>query len=74
MAMSEDLGLLNLVVSPILERVAQEDRLNDDQPPKQKTLKSKLAKKPEDSIPQDEPDEPDGANDLMSSNHIDLRI
>jgi len=72
--MSEDLGLLNLVASPILERVAQEDRLNDDQQPKQKTLKSKLAKKPEDSVPQDESDEPDGANDLMSSNHIDLRI
>ncbi|MBP1623994.1 MAG: hypothetical protein H6Q07_2014, partial [Acidobacteria bacterium] len=26
--MSEDFGLLNLVISPIRERVAQEDRLN----------------------------------------------
>ena len=69
--MAEEFGLLNLVVSPILERVAQEDRLNGDQARKQRTLKSKLAKKPEDSV---SPDEPEGANDFMSSNHIDLRI
>jgi len=71
MAMSEDFGLLNLVVSPILERVTQEDRLNGDQPGKQKALKSKLAKKSEDSVPSDEPE---GAKDFMSSSHIDLRI
>jgi hypothetical protein len=70
-AMSGDFGPLNLVVSPILERVAQEDRLNSDQQRKQKTLKSKLANKAEDSLP---PDETEGANDSMSSNHIDLRI
>jgi hypothetical protein len=69
--MSEDFGVLNLVVSPILERVAQEDRLHGDQPRKQRALKSALAKKSEDSVP---PDEPEGANDFMSSNHIDLRI
>ncbi len=69
--MSDDFGLLNLVVSPILERVTREDRLSGDQPRKQKALKSTLAKKPEDSIP---PDETEGANDSMSSNLIDLRI
>jgi hypothetical protein len=69
MAMSEDFGLLNLVVSPILERVQQEERLSWDQPPKQRFLK--LAKKTEDSLSQDEADEVD---DQMSSNHIDLRI
>ena len=67
--MSEDFGLLNLVISPIRERVAQEDRLNGDQPHKQKNPKP--AKNPEDSAP---PDETEEANDLMSSNHIDLRI
>ena len=69
--MSDDFGLPNLVVSPVLERVAQEDRLNGDQTRKQRILKSKLAKKPEDGVP---PDEPEGANDFMSSSHIDLRI
>jgi hypothetical protein len=71
MAMSDDFGLSNLVVSPILERVAQEERLHGDQPRKQKALRSKLAKRPEDSVP---PDETEGANDSMSSNLIDLRI
>jgi hypothetical protein len=71
MAMSDDFGLLNLVVSPILERVPKEDRLSGDQPRRQRTLKSRLAKKSEESIP---PDETEGANDSMSSNHIDLRI
>jgi hypothetical protein len=69
--MSDDFGLLNLVVSPILERVVQEDRLSGDSPRRQRTLKSKLAKKTEDSSPSNETE---GANDSMSSNHIDLRI
>ncbi len=69
--MSDEIGLLNLVVSPILERVVQEDRLGGNPPRRQRTLKSECAKKAEDSMP---PDEPEGANDSMSSNHIDLRI
>lgn len=69
--MSDEFGLLNLVASPILERVVKEDRLSGNPPRRQRTLKSELAKKTEDSMP---PDETEGANDSMSSNHIDLRI
>jgi hypothetical protein len=69
--MSDEFGLLNLVVSPILERVVKEDRLSGDQPRKQRNLKSKLAGKTEDSSPSNETE---GTNDSMSSNHIDLRI
>ena len=69
--MSDEFGLSNLVVSPILERVVQEDRLSGDQPRRQRTLKSKLAGKTEDSSPSDETE---GAKDSMSSNHIDLRV
>jgi hypothetical protein len=71
MAMSDDFGLLNLVVSPFLERVAREDRLGSDQPRKQRNLKTKSALKTENSAPPDEKEEADGS---MSSNHIDLRI
>jgi hypothetical protein len=69
--MSDDFGLLNLVVSPFLERVAREERLGGDQPRKQRNLKTKLAQKTEDSTPPDGSEEADGS---MSSNHIDLRI
>jgi hypothetical protein len=69
--MSDEFGLLNLVASPILERVVKEDGLSGDQPRRQRTLKSKLAGKTEDSSPSNETEE---ANDSMSSNHIDLRI
>ena len=69
--MSDDLGPLNLVVSPFLERVAREERLGSDQPRKQRNIKTKLAPKTEDGTPLDETGEADGS---MSSNHIDLRI
>ena len=71
--MSDDFGLLNLVVSPILERVAQEDRLQGDQQRKQRAfLKSaKKPEKPEDSVPSEAAE---GADESMSSNLIDLRI
>ncbi|HTY60971.1 MAG TPA: hypothetical protein VMG30_01815 [Acidobacteriota bacterium] len=68
--MSDDFGLLNLVVSPILERVAQEDRLQGDQQRKQRAF-SKSAKKPEHSVPSEAAE---GADESMSSNLIDLRI
>jgi hypothetical protein len=71
MAMSDDFGLPNLVVSPFLERVAREERLGSDQPRKQRTIKSKSGRKTEDSA---SPNETEEANDSMSSNHIDLRI
>jgi hypothetical protein len=69
--MSEDLGLLKLSISPILERVAPEDRLNGDPPRRQGTLKPKPVKKPEAGVASDEPE---GEDDFKSSNHIDLRI
>jgi hypothetical protein len=69
--MSDDFGLLNPVVSPFLERVAREERLGGDQPRKQRTGKPRSAQKTEDSA---SPDETEGADNSMSSNHIDLRI
>jgi hypothetical protein len=71
MAMSDDFGLLNLVVSPFLERVAREERLGGDQPRKQRNIKPQRAQKTEDSP---SPDGTEEADDSMSSNHIDLRI
>ena len=68
--MSDDFGLLNLVVSPVLERVGREQQLKD-QPRKQRNIKPILARKTEDSAP---PDRSEEAEDSMSSNHIDLRI
>jgi hypothetical protein len=71
MAMSDDFGLTNLVVSPFLERVVREERLGGDQPRKQRYSRERLARKTEDSPSQDEKE---GVDDSMSSNHIDLRI
>ena len=69
--MSDDFGLLNLVASPLLERVGREEQLNSDQPRKQRNTKPRAAKKTEDGAP---PDGSEEADDSMSSNHIDLRI
>jgi hypothetical protein len=71
MAMSDDFGLLNLVVSPFLERVGREEKLSGDQPRKQKYLKSKPAPKDTDS---DAPETTPKTDDSISSQHIDLRI
>ncbi len=69
--MSDDFGLLNLVVSPFLERIGREERLGGDQQRKPKNLKSKPAVKDPDSTPSDDTQKTD---DSMSSKHIDLRI
>lgn len=69
--MSDDFGLLNLVVSPFLERIGREERLSGDQPRKPKNQKSKPAKKDPDSTPSDGAQKTD---DSLSSQHIDLRI
>jgi hypothetical protein len=68
--MSEDFGLLNLVVSPFLERIGREQRLGE-QPQKPKNLKSKPARKAQDSS---SPEGNETANDSDSSQHINLRI
>jgi hypothetical protein len=67
--MSDDFGL-NLVVSPFLERIGREERL-EEQLRKPKNLKSKLARKEQDSTP---PEGEENDHDSMSSQHIDLRI
>jgi hypothetical protein len=68
--MSNDLGLLNLVGSPFLERIGREERLGD-QPHNPKNLKSKPVKKNQDSSP---PEGDQNDHDATSSKHIDLRI
>ncbi len=68
--MSDDFGLLNLVVTPLLERVGRDEQLKDQQR-KQRSVKSIPAKKTEDSTPLDVSEEADNS---MSANHIDLRI
>jgi len=69
--MSDDFGLMNIVVSPFLERIGPEERLSGDQPRKPKTLKSKPAKKDTDSS---SPETTSKTDDSISSQHIDLRI
>ncbi len=69
--MSDDFGLGNLVVSPFLERVAGEERLGDERPRRQRYVRVRVTNKTEDSPSLDESE---GADDSMSSNHIDLRI
>ena len=68
--MSDDFGLLNIVVSPFLERIGREERLGE-QPRKPKNLKSKPDKKNQVSDP---PEGDLNEDDSTSSNHIDLRI
>jgi len=68
--MSDDFGLVNLVATPFLE-IVRDERLGDDRPRKQRYIRGRQAQKTEDSTP---PDETEGVEDSMSSNHIDLRI
>ena len=69
--MSDDFGLLNLVVSPFLKRIGREERLSGDQPRKPRNLKSKPEKKEIDSAA---PETTPKTDDSISSLHIDLRI
>lgn len=69
--MSQDFGLLNLVVSPFLERIGREERLSGDQPRKHKYYKSRPAKKDADSAA---PETTSKTDDSVSPGHIDLRI
>jgi len=68
--MPDDFGLLNLPVSPFLERVNREERIGDH-PQKPKNLKPLPAKKVESSKPLDETG---NSEDSVSPEHIDLRI
>jgi hypothetical protein len=69
--MAENFGLINLIVSPVLERVVREERLAGDQHRKPKLLKPRTAKKEPDSSPFEDTQQTD---DSASSKHIDLRI
>jgi len=70
--MSDDFGPIIPVVSPFLERIAREERLSGDAPPrKQKYRKPKAAKKDSDSNPSRDMGE---ADEDTSSTRIDLRI
>jgi hypothetical protein len=68
---SYDFGLLNLVVSPFLEKIGREERLSGDPPRKDKNVKWKQHKKSPDSS---EPETNQKTDDSESSPHIDLRI
>lgn len=69
--MSDDFGLLNIVVSPFLERIGREERLGGDHPRRPRTVKPKEARKDKDSTHSDTTEKTD---DSISSQHIDLRI
>ncbi len=71
--MPDDLGVVNPVFSPILERVVREERLGRDHPRKQREKKSERSR--EDEIQSgDTQDRPEEIETSMSSTHIDLRV
>jgi hypothetical protein len=70
-AMSDDFGLTNLIIPPVLNRIGREERLDGDQSQNPKNRKWKHAKKDADSSP---PTETQEADDSISPQHIDLRI
>ena len=69
--MSNDVGLINPVTPPFLERIEREEPINRDQPRKQKDLRSKPGKKEAD---RPGPADVEQSHDSISSKHIDLRI
>ena len=69
--MSDDFGLFNLVSSPLLGRIAREERLGEDQPRRPRYARTGKGKKKENN---DEPDESQNNENSMTSRHIDLRI
>lgn len=69
--MSDDFGLLNLVGSPFLEKIAREERLGEELPRRPGNLKAgKAKKKPGNSKPDDSQDD----ENSETSRLIDLRI
>jgi hypothetical protein len=69
--MSDSLGLVNPVLSPILDRVARDERFERDHPRKQHDEKSERGR--EDHKPAAAPPEQSEETTSMSSTHIDLR-
>ena len=66
--MPDEFGLVNPVLSPILERVVREERLGRDLPRKQRERKAGRSREDED------PDGSEQDDGSMSSTHIDLRV
>ena len=69
--MSDDFGLLNLDVSPFLERVNREQRVGGDHPQKPRNVKSKPTRKDDPGKP---PEEAGNSEESISPEHIDLRV
>lgn len=71
--MTDGFGLLNPVLSPILDRIGREERLGKDHPRKQRERKSERSR--EDEVQNGaSADGPEGSESSMSSTHIDLRV
>ena len=71
--MPDGIGIVNPVLSPILERVAREERLGRDHPRKNRDGESEKNRE-EAASTELPPAEPEKADNSMSSTHIDLRI
>ncbi len=69
--MADDFGLLNLAVSPFLERVGREERVGGDHPQKPRNLKPKTGRKDDSGKPLEESANSD---ESVSPEHIDLRV
>ncbi len=69
--MADGLGLVNPVLSPILDRIVRDERFDRDHPRRQHDEKSERSREDHSPTapPPDEPEEPTS----MSSTHIDLR-
>jgi hypothetical protein len=71
--MPDGFGIVSTVLSPILERVAREERLGRDHP--RKNRDGRPEKNREEAGSGEVPSaEPEKADNSMSSSHIDLRI
>jgi len=69
--MADDFGLLNLPVSPFLERVSREERVGGDNPQRPRNPKPTPVRKDESSKPLDETG---NSEESISPEHIDLRV
>ena len=69
--MSDGLGLINPVLSPILDRVVREERFGRDHQRKQHDEKSERSR--DDHSATSAPPDESEAESSMSSTHIDLR-
>ena len=69
--MADGLGLVNPVLSPILDRIVRDERFGRDHPRKQHDEKSERSR--DDQNPTAAPPDTSEETTSMSSTHIDLR-